>query len=384
VGAPHQMRPRTRIPPSFASPSLLSRRHASSSSGKEPVYHRKVVALPFAVSPDSAKETFRSYAKSNLDELGLRGMLQSIWKSVFNSIEENGKMLERLYEKRLYLEKRGPSGAEDVLWQMAGMRPVYVPTWWGRTIVMLKYVREGRKDVKETGLKILNAAIPGHGYRPLSRLLLSEPWSSSRTQPELFTPSMLHTPWGDTVTALSYSVSPLRAIEMLRKLPRWALASSQHGITILPNIAMTETFIVPLLRPVYIAEFVLKLRSQSATLILPAWEAASSDIPRESYVYGPLDKDDHPKGATYTSKFNAEYSNGVGTIQRAQTKSPDDRARWEDEQKIIQVLKERRQRVDWSSIGGVDKRMWEERAIVEPGTYSWAGPEKVNDVEKWW
>jgi len=131
------------------------------------------------------------------------------------------------------------------------------------------------------------------------------------------TSDMLRTEWGDKIVPLPYDVSPFRMIALSKSALRSAVDFPDHGIKIL-SAKLQLLLAVPLVKPVYIANFARTYRAQTATLVLPAWRLwhARSLKYRVSYVYGPRNQNDSPSVASYGSEHTDTMAFKVGNVGR--------------------------------------------------------------------
>ncbi|KZO94363.1 hypothetical protein CALVIDRAFT_600013 [Calocera viscosa TUFC12733] len=334
------VRIRPRPPPSITRP-LPSRQHATSASSSASPYHEKVSALPFRISPTEARQTFGNYALAELtpDISGIPGFMRDYREHV----RRNGRRLS------------------DLWFKTPKMRAMYVPTWFVSTDVSLSYPIRGPNEIPNI-LGTVDGTIPGHAHYPLSNVWLGEPYRAS-AQPSPFEPSMLTTPWGDAVTPIKYTVSPLKMLEIWGGSP---VADLRNQLLGAKTIALGFG---PLLKPVYVAEVSQVFRPQKTTVVLPAWIDRYHDITwmwartlfLSMYVYGPREKDGLPSLASVTSEDTATYPHWAFSMKAKGGTSPSDQ---KFERAITELLGSRQNSVDWSSIGGVTDEMWEDRRIV--------------------
>ncbi|KZT50883.1 hypothetical protein CALCODRAFT_558904 [Calocera cornea HHB12733] len=355
------MPPRIR-PPALAPRLLSHRRYVTGSSSNDQPYHPKVCALPFNVSPTDAHNAFAAMTY-NLQELP---DMKDVANLLLNKVRDRPIFGIKFMDLT--------DTAADLIWQRVKMTSMYLPTWVVNTCVSLSYVLRERGTTEKRVFGLLDATIPGHGYPPLANLWLSEPWPVS-LQPRPFTPSMLKTTWYDDVGTIKYTVSPLKMLEMWKTLPLSAGEFRDQGIQIMPDAQLTGTSLLPLLRPVYIAEFILPFKNERMTLVLPAWINPSfslSPMQMADYVYQPRNRTVPPSQASYYSP-NTEANANIGITMKLMHDAHNPRSLWNTMgPKLLDVMKEARQnRVDWASIGGVDDVMWEDERIVSYKEKDW-------------
>ncbi|EJT99745.1 hypothetical protein DACRYDRAFT_23759 [Dacryopinax primogenitus] len=354
----------------------VRRRYATTSTDNGRSYHSKVSALPFRVDPESAKGLLTAYAMAawqdvpDMDEV--LGFMKK--KGIF---EDQGRGIGNMIKQSL---STLPSMLEEFTWRVEKISPMYVPTWLVTSSVSVKFMLRERGEVEQRVFGLIDATIPGHGFKPLSSLWLSEPWEHN-SQPQSYSPSMLTTRWGEEVRAIPFTVSPLKMLEMCKDLPESAPEFRDLGITMMPDVNTDALSLLPLLKPVYIGELRLPRTSQSATAILPAWtetemggkwkDFTGLEQVRKS-VYGPRSLNDPPATAEYYSE-NTDQNSNIGITFSVMHETPNSPMQLNSlATKLIDVMKEARlKRVDWSLIGGVDDAMWEDSRIVSYNEADW-------------
>jgi len=119
------------------------------------------------------------------------------------------------------------------------------------------------------------------------------------------------------------------------------------------------------LKPVYIAELILKYKLQSVTAVLPAWDISREwgGPSKECLVYGPRNPEDPARDASYRSM----HTDSRDAILAKLFGKP------EKQIELAEILTRCTQWMDWENIGGVDNRMWEDDRVWETGLSQWAG-----------